>query len=50
MAEHLESLVWHVTAGVTRGTRNRDTKVGPPQTAPGQPFLRGAVDVVRTLA
>ena len=33
MAEHLESLAWHVTAGVTRGTRNRDTKVGPALTA-----------------
>jgi hypothetical protein len=43
MAEPPESLAWHVTAGVTRGTRNRDTKVGPALSAPGQPFLRGAV-------
>jgi hypothetical protein len=33
MADHLESLAWHVTAGVTRGTRNEDKKVGPALTA-----------------
>jgi hypothetical protein len=33
MADRLGSLAWHVTAGVTRGTRNRVTKVGPALTA-----------------
>ena len=48
MAEHLESLAWHVTAGVTRETRNRDTKVGPALTVPGQPlFARRSGGVIR---
>jgi hypothetical protein len=49
MAEHLESLAWHVTAGVTRGTRNRDTKVGPALTAGPTNGLRIVADTVEVI-
>ena len=49
MAEHLESLAWHVTAGVIRGTRNRDTKVGPALTAGPTNGLRIVADTVEVI-